>query len=115
MNEPAERVTAFSREICRPLRGLNCYRDFYSGACAPGSMLTRAPRAKPLALRAGTTAYRSRHSLIGNVQTLVDNGECFAQLVLGNAKRRISEEGIPAHKGVEPFLAKVLPECLHLR
>lgn len=36
---------------------------------------------------------------IDDIQPLIDNVEPFAQLLLGNAKRRVDEKGVPAHKG----------------
>src|SRR5437762_10564270 len=55
-----------------------------------------------------------RHRLICYLQTLVDDRKGLAHLILSDAQRWIGEEGVPTHKGVEPLLAKVSAERLHL-
>src|ERR1041384_7899408 len=56
----------------------------------------------------------SRHRLICYLQTLVNNPKRLAHLILSDAQRWIGEEGVPTHEGVEPVLAEVFAESLHL-
>src|SRR6202050_4921388 len=54
------------------------------------------------------------HGFISNIKPTVDDGKGLAHLLLVNAKRRISEEGVPAHEGVQALLAEEASERSHL-
>src|SRR4051812_7049724 len=56
----------------------------------------------------------SRHRLICYLQPLINNRKRLAQLILSDAQRWIGKEGVPTHEGVEPLLAEVSAERLHL-
>ena len=45
-----------------------------------------------------------RNRAVGDLEPAVDDRERFAQLLLGDAQRRVGEERVPADEGVEPFL-----------
>src|SRR5208282_2490884 len=53
------------------------------------------------------------HRTVRNLQPLVDDRKCLAQLRLVDAQRRISEESIPANEGIEPVLSEELAERNH--
>lgn len=54
-----------------------------------------------------TADLRLDYRAVGNLQSLINDRKGLAQLRFRNAERRISEEGIPAHKSVEAFSAEV--------
>src|SRR5881394_1874916 len=60
------------------------------------------------------SAHSSRYRLICYLQTLIDNRKRLAHFILGDAQGWIGEEGVPTHEGVEPLLAEVSAERLHL-
>ena len=53
------------------------------------------------------------HSLIRNLESSIDNLKRLAQLLLIDAQRRVSEESIPAHEGVEALLTEEAAERGH--
>src|SRR5207247_4026221 len=67
-----------------------------------GSAVTRI--APPLGL----------HRPVRDLEALVDDVQALLQLGLGDAQRRVGEEAVPAHQGVEPLLAEELAEGGHL-
>src|SRR5438093_1280455 len=48
----------------------------------------------------------SLHRFIRNVQPAIDDCKRLTHLLLGDAERRVREERVPPHEGVEPLLAE---------
>src|SRR5687768_6255884 len=53
--------------------------------------------------------------LVDALERAIDDREPLAQFRLGDRQRRVGEEVVPAHEGVEPFLAEEPAERRHLR
>src|SRR5258708_25794757 len=56
----------------------------------------------------------SRRRLVGDLECAIDDGERLAELLFGDAKRGIREEIVPVDECVDPLIAQVGAETLHL-
>src|SRR5688500_5471813 len=63
--------------------------------------------------RKSRMSLRVRHGLVGELQPPVDDRQPLEELRLGDAQRRVHEEVVPAHEGVEAVLAEVAAQLRH--
>src|SRR5882762_9343872 len=61
-----------------------------------------------------TQARLVNYSFIGSVEPAIDDREGVAQLLFGDAERRVGVEGVPANQGVEALLAEEAAQGGHL-
>ncbi len=74
---------------------------------------TRQPR-RPAGPRRSSFAGGSDDRGIGDLEGSIDDLEALRHLLLADRQRRVREERVPAHEGVQPVLAEALPERDHL-
>src|SRR5688572_5729130 len=76
------------------------------------AMKISAAKATKIPTRRGQP--RSGDRGIGDLERAIDDPESFRQLLLGDDERRVGEEGVPAHEGVEALLTEALAQRHHL-